>query len=198
MKKTLFIFLMAIIAIPFSTQAQFKFKPSFGINFAHFKKGNSVLALDGQTGFSAGISLAIGKKFIVEPGVFWEKDNYEVKSAEDAFEGVVKGDYNSLKIPLYLGYYIIGDSKSTFGLRILAGPSAKFTLGASSDEIGGIGDIGKDDIKNAIWGVKAGAGVDFLFLFAELGYNWGLSDVFKNYDSNSQTNHFELTFGLKF
>jgi len=198
MKKTLFIFLLSVIAIPFATQAQIKFKPAFGINFAHIKNSEGHLAIDGQTGFSVGLSLAIGKKLYVEPGVFWEKDNYEVKSAEDAFKGVIQGNYNGLKIPLNVGFYLLGDSKAKLGVRVFGGASGKFTLGASSDEIEGIGDIGKDDIKNSIWGVKAGAGVDFLFLFAELGYNWGFGDVFKNYEGNSQTNHFELTFGLKF
>jgi len=201
MKKTLLIIMIGIIAVPFATLAQLKIKPAFGINFAHIKDSEGNFAIDGQTGFQAGGSIQFGKKFVVEPGVFWQKDKYEIKSVDDAFSGVISGHYSSLKIPLYLGFYIIGDAKSTLGIRVFGGPSAKFNIGAGSDEIGGITEIGKDDIKNAIWGVKAGAGVEFMFLFAELGYNWGLSDVFSGDrfgDVDSQTNHFELTFGLKF
>jgi len=201
MKKTLLIVLIGMLVIPFSTMAQLKIKPSFGINFANIKNSDNKFAIDGQTGFSVGGTVQIGRKFVVEPGVFWQKDKYEIKDINDVPGAVIKGDYSSIKIPLYLGFYLIGDSKSTLGIKIFGGPSAKFNLGAGSDEIGGITEIGKDDIQNAIWGVKAGAGVDFMFLFADLGYNWGLNDVFNGdrfNDVNSQTNHFELTVGLKF
>jgi len=201
MKKTLVIILAALLIAPFATFAQIKIKPAFGINFANIKNSDNKFAIDGQTGFSVGGTVQIGKKFVVEPGVFWQKDKYEIKDIDDMPGEIIKGDYSSIKIPLYLGFYIIGDSKSTLGIKIFGGPSAKFNIGAGSDEIEGIKEIGKDDIQNAIWGVKAGAGVDFMFLFADLGYNWGLNDVFKGDrigDINSQTNHFELTVGLKF
>jgi len=201
MKKTLVIILAALLVAPVATFAQLKIKPAFGINFAHIKNSDNRFAIDGQTGFSVGGTVQIGRKFVVEPGVFWQKDNYEIKDIEDMPGEIIKGDYSSIKIPLHLGFYIIGDSKSTLGIKVFGGPSAKFNIGAGSDDIGGIKEIGKDDIQNAIWGVKAGAGVDFMFLFADLGYNWGLNDVFKGDrlgDINSQTNHFELTVGLKF
>jgi hypothetical protein len=201
MKKTIIIILAALLIAPVATFAQIKIKPAFGINFSNIKNDDNKFAIDGQTGFSVGGTVQIGRKFVVEPGVFWQKDKYEIKDV-DALPGeVIKGDYSSIKIPLYLGFYIIGDSKSTLGIKVFGGPSAKFNIGAGSDEIAGIKDIGKDDINNAIWGVKAGAGVDFMFLFADLGYNWGLNDVFKGdwfNDVKSQTNHFELTIGLKF
>jgi len=176
MKKAVLIILVAVLVIPVATMAQLKIKPSFGINFANVKNGSGKVAIDGQTGFQVGGTVQFGRKFVVEPGVFWQKDKYEVKSADDAFKGVVSGHYNSLKIPLYLGYYVIGDAKSTLGIRVFGGPSAKFNMGAGSDEIEGIGEIVKDDIKNAMWGVKAGAGVEFMFMFAELGYNWRFSE----------------------
>jgi len=201
MKKSIIILLAAMLITPIATFAQLKIKPSFGINFANIKDSEGNFAIDGQTGFSVGGTVQIGRKFVVEPGVFWQKDKYEIKDIAGTAGEVIKGDYSSIKIPLYLGFYIIGDSKSTLGIKVFGGPSAKFNLGAGSDELGGIGEIGTDDIQNAIWGVKAGAGVDFLFLFADLGYNWGLNDVFKGDmlgDLNSQTNHFEITIGLKF
>ncbi len=202
MKKTLFIILIGLMAVPFATFAQLKIKPSFGINFANIKNSDNKFAIDGKTGFSIGGTVQFGEKFVVEPGIFWQKDNYEGEySAVGITKEVINGDYSSLKIPLYLGYYIIGDSKSTIGIKVFGGPSAKFNLGAGSDEVEGIGEIGKDDIENIIWGVKAGAGVDFMSFFADLGYNWGLNDVFNSdrlSDINSQTNHFEITIGLKF
>ena len=191
MKKIIFSLTIALLAIASVANAQLTIKPAFGINFASINTDE--YKMDGKTGYMLGGTVAIGSKFIFEPGIFWQKDNYEVNDAWDTGKDVISGDYSAIKIPVYLGYYIIGDAKSTLGVRLFGGPSAKFII---SENDNGIPDE-FSDVNNAIWGVKAGAGVEFLFLFAELGYNWGLNEVFKDIE-NSQTNHFELTFGLKF
>ncbi|NPA36598.1 MAG: PorT family protein [Chlorobi bacterium] len=193
MKKTLLILMVTLLLVPFASMAQIKIKPAFGINFASLNTDE--YKMEGKTGYQIGGSIAFGTKFIVEPGIFWQKDNYEGEYTALSIgqEVVFDGDYSSLKIPLYFGYYLIGDSKSTLGIRVFGGPSAKFVI---SDDNNGLPDE-FSDINDAIWGIKLGAGVDFSFMFAELGYNWGLNEVFDGVD-NSQTNHFELTFGMKF
>jgi hypothetical protein len=191
MKKVLLLVLIGMLVVPFTTMAQLKIKPAFGINFASINTDK--FKMDGKTGYMIGGTVAIGSKFVFEPGIFWQKDNYEVDDAWDTGKDVIKGDYSAIKIPVYLGYYIIGDAKSTLGVRLFGGPSAKFVI---SENDNGIPDE-FSDINNAIWGVKVGAGVEVSIVFAELGYNWGLNEVFKGIN-NSQTNHFELTFGLKF
>ena len=191
MKKTVFSIAIGLLAFTYLASAQITIKPAFGINFASINTKD--IKMEGKTGYMIGGTVAFGSKFVVEPGIFWQKDNYEVEDAWDTGKDVITGNYSNIKIPLYLGYYIIGDAKSTLGIRVFGGPSAKFVI--SSDDNGIPDEF--SDVNNAIWGVKAGAGVEFSLFFAELGYNWGLNEVFKDIE-NSQTNHFELTFGLKF
>ena len=193
MKKTLLVVLIGLWFVPFVSFAQLKIKPAFGINFANIKDSEGNFALDGKTGYQVGGTVQLGSKFVFEPGIFWQRDNYEVKDALSTGKDIIKGDYSSLKIPVYLGYYIVGDAKSTLGIKLFGGPSAKFVI---SEDNNGLPDQ-FSDLNDAIWGVKAGAGVDFLSVFVELGYNWGLNEVFKDVE-DSQTNHFEITFGLMF
>lgn len=190
MKKTIFSIAIGLLAFTYMANAQITIKPAFGINFASINTDK--VKMEGKTGYMIGGTVAFGSKFVVEPGIFWQRENFEATNAWDTGADVIKGNYNNLKIPVYLGYYIIGDAKSTLGIRVFGGPSAKFVLSADFDDA----DV-KDKLNSAIWGVKAGAGVEFSLFFAELGYNWGLNEVFKDIE-NSQTNHFELTFGLKF
>ncbi len=191
MKKTLLVILIGLLVVPFASFAQLKIKPAFGINFSSVNTDE--FKMEGKTGYQIGGTVQLGNKFVFEPGIFWQRDNYEVTDAISTGQDVIKGNYSSLKIPVYLGYYIIGDAKSTLGIKLFAGPSAKFVITENDNGL----PTEFSDLNDAIWGVKAGAGVDFLFLFADLGYNWGLNEVFKDVE-NSQTNHFEITFGLKF
>ncbi len=191
MKKTLLVILIGLLVVPFTSFAQLKIKPAFGINFSSVNTDE--FKMEGKTGYQIGGTVQLGNKFVFEPGIFWQRDNYEVTDAISTGQDVIKGNYSSLKIPVYLGYYIIGDAKSTLGIKLFAGPSAKFVITENDNGL----PTEFSDLNDAIWGVKAGAGVDFLFLFADLGYNWGLNEVFKDVE-NSQTNHFEITFGLKF
>ncbi len=193
MKKIIFSITVGLLAFAFMASAQLVIKPTVGINFANIKNSSNKYALDGKTGFQIGGSVALGSKIVFEPGLFWQKDNYKVGVDLTTGKDIISGDYSAVKIPVYLGYYIIGDAKSALGIRLFGGPSAKFVISENDN------GIPKDlsDINNAIWGVKVGAGAEVSMFFAELGYNWGLNEAFKGID-NSQTNHFELTFGLKF
>jgi hypothetical protein len=75
---------------------------------------------------------------------------------------------------------------------VFAGPSAKFVISAVQE-----GGITKDDFNNLLWGINAGAGLDFWILFADLGYEWGLKDVFKNATQSTKNNHFTLNLGVR-
>ncbi len=185
MKKIIFSVTIALIAFTSMVNAQLTIKPAFGINFSSIN--TDTYKMEGKTGYMIGGTVAIGSKFVFEPGIFWQKDNYEVTGTIGDATDVFKGDYSAVKIPVYLGYYIIGDAKSTLGVRLFGGPSAKFVI---SENDNGIPDK-FDDINSAIWGVKVGAGAEVSMFFAELGYNWGLNEVFSEID-NSQTNHFDL------
>ncbi len=189
MKKNLFLFI-ALIAFSFTAMAQVEIKPAFGLNFANLKD-DSGYGIKGTTGYQLGGTVAFGEKFYVEPGFFWQRDNYDVNDPGDLGDDIKKGGYSTIWIPLNVGYSLLGSEETTFGLRVFGGPSVKFVTSVVEE-----GGITKDDFNNLLWGVNAGVGLDVWILFADLGYEWGLNEVIKSVD-NSTNHHFWINFGVR-
>ncbi len=190
MKKNLFAFIV-LIAFSFTAMAQVEIKPAFGVNFSNLKD-DSGYGLKGKTGYQIGGTVAFGKKFYVEPGIFWQKDNYDINDPGDVVDDIKNGGYSTINIPLNVGYSLLGSEETTFGLRVFAGPSAKFVISVVEE-----GGVTKDDFNNLLWGLNAGAGLDFWILFADLGYEWGLNEVIKSVDNTTKNDHFYINFGVR-
>jgi hypothetical protein len=57
-------------------------------------------------------------------------------------------------------------------------------------------NFNEDQLNRLTWGANMGVGVDFLFFTADLTYEAGLSDYFK--DATGRNNLLSLSVGLKF
>jgi hypothetical protein len=203
--------ILVLVTFSFSAFSQVEIKPAIGVDFSHFKDEGGY-GLKGKTGFQVGGSVAFGKKFYFEPGIFWQKTNFEFNNTDGGEAVLKKGSltsktfsanaegsgetvnsgFSTINIPLFVGFHFLGKEDSNFGLRVFAGPSAKFVISAVEE-----GGITKDDFNNLLWGINAGAGLDFWILFADLGYEWGLKDVFKNATQSTKNNHFTLNLGVR-
>jgi hypothetical protein len=84
-----------------------------------------------------------------------------------------KNDINGVRIPVILGFHLIGDEKGLFGLRVFGGGSAFIVTSVSAP------GASKDDFTSPTWGVFAGAGLNIFMFFLDLQYEWSLSDVSK-------------------
>ena len=78
-------------------------------------------------------------------------------------------ELSGIRIPIAVGYKLLGDENSGFGLRGFGGLSA-FLLTH-------VKDLDKDDFNNASFGAFLGGGVDISFVFVELQYQWQLTNV---------------------
>ena len=169
MKKlflSLSVFLLAVI----TGFSQATIKPSVGVSFNNFSE-TSTGDVKGQAGFQIGGSVAFGKKFYIEPGVY-----YATKSTEFTYssspsttiseDALIKG----IRVPVAVGVGVLGNEKSLVSLRAFGGGSGFFVTG--------VGDaLDKDNITSPTWGVFAGAGLDFWIMFAEASYEWSLTNV---------------------
>jgi len=179
--------ILLTVAMLFGTlvflQAQIEIKGTLGINAQRYDNEPQDFSQSARIGYNFGGSLQIGKKFYVEPGIFWQKMGSELVH-KDQSDLDFKTDINSIRIPAFVGYQIIGgDKENIFGVRVFGGPTAAFVTSISSDGT----DLDKEDFNNLIWGVDVGAGVDLWLLFLDVGYEWGLTPVFKN-DPNDAKN----------
>jgi hypothetical protein len=168
--KKLSLFFAVMLFTVVSGFSQATIKPSVGFSFNDFSETSTGDA-KGKLGMQLGGSVAFGKKFYVEPGVFYATKSSEFTTSSSSSssvteDAVIKG----IRVPLAVGVGVLGNEKSLASLRVFGGGSGFFVTG--------VGDaLVKDNITSPTWGVFAGAGVDFWIMFAEASYEWSLSNV---------------------
>ncbi|HTE23174.1 outer membrane beta-barrel protein [Flavitalea sp.] len=167
MKQALIVLCLCIISSTI-LNAQVEIKPAIGINFTDFSKDPQGGDSKAKLGYQIGGSFAFGKKLYFEPGIFYLKQSTEYTSA-NSNQADVDYDISGLRIPIAVGYKLLGDENSEFGLRAFGGASA-FILTH-------VKDLDKDDFKSACFGAFLGAGLDISFVFVELQYQWSLTNV---------------------
>jgi len=149
--------------------AQAELKPGIGITFSDMSKSPANGEVTGQLGWQLGGSVLIGQKFYVEGGVFYATKSSAFTESSAKLE--FTNDINGVRIPVALGYHLIGEQKGQFALRVFGGGSAFIVTSVSAP------GASKDDFTSPTWGVFAGAGLDILMFFVDLQYEWSLSDV---------------------
>ena len=187
MKKLFTVFLCGISTIGYS---QVVLKPTIGLNVTDISKNTSTGNFKGEVGWQIGASVVFGKKFYVEPGVFYQEKSSKLEDLNNVTEDV-KFNLRGIRIPVSVGYKLIDDQKGLFGLRVFGGGSA-FILTSVSE-----GD--KSDYKSTAWGLFAGAGVDISMFFLDLQYEWSLTDVADDLSSADigKTKSFFVNAGVK-
>ena len=178
MKRITFI-LVALLAMTSVSHAQFEIKAGGGINFSTLTKPPEGTDVAANLGYQFGAGVLIGDKFYVEPGFQFLRNSRTITpETTDQFDF----DQNFLKIPVYAGYHLLGHEQGPLALRLFAGPAVSIAGKIKSGE----DQITKDDVKNALWMVDAGLGVDIFFLFLEFNYEYSFNKYFANdsYDSN--------------
>ncbi len=172
MKKLLLFMSAALIAG--TIQAQTTIKPTVGLNFTDWSKDDASGEFKSKAGWQIGGSVAFGKKFYIEPGIFYvgKSTTFEVSSSVpniDDFEA----NLNGIRVPLAVGVNLLGNEKTAFSLRGFGGFSGFFVTSVGDD-------IDKDDVNTAQWGTFVGAGLDIWKIFVDLSYEWSLTNIQKD------------------
>lgn len=183
MKKTILTLLLLFGAVMF-LQAQIEIKPTIGFNASRLSTEPESFSQSARIGYQFGGSVQLGKKFYVEPGIFWTKLSKELVHANDK-EFDFESHISAIRIPVFAGYQIIGgDDENIFGLRVFGGPSMSWVTKIEANDT----KLEKEDFNSFLWGIDVGAGVDVWLLFLDIGHEWGLNPVFKE-DENDAKNH---------
>jgi Outer membrane protein beta-barrel domain len=176
MKKTILLYVLAVLS-SFSAIAQTTIKPTIGMNFTDITVTDG--EAKGKAGSLIGGSVAFGKKFYVEPGIYWVGKSTEITSSTSSttnLDAKLKG----IRVPVSVGFNFLGNEKTTFALRGFGGASGFFITSVSDD-------IDKDNINTTNWGLFAGAGLDIWKLFLDISYEWSLTNMQKDISNIGQT-----------
>ncbi len=151
--------------------AQIQFNPQIGMSFMTIKNPPPGVTYDGKVGGVLGADLRFGKKIQFQPGAFFVNS---VTAYQNTNGITTSGDitYKSIKLKALAAYNIIDGGQLKF--RVNFGPAYDFLLTAKEKKSGN--DL-KSDFKNGTFFLQGGVGVDILFLTADLGYAYGLTQT---------------------
>ncbi len=191
MKNIMILAVMTCIVA--SANAQFSLRPQLGYNSSTLTKRFEDQNFGTEAGFQFGVDLQIGKQFYFQPGILWESANNQLR---DMINGSnTSFQVNRLRVPLMFGYKLLGPQVSgLIDARIYTGPNASFVINKDLKENS---LIRKGDFQNAVYGWNIGAGFDVAIFFVDLGYSFGLSEVFEGMASDARNNLFYANMGLR-
>jgi len=176
--------------------------PQIGVNGSTLSGNPEGVKNEANVGWQIGGYLRYGKRFYIQPGIFWHYMSTETTS--DFNDIKTDNKISTIQVPVCIGFNIIdGDG---LVLRAFAGAAVSFLT--SVDE----GDyIKKDDINSTQWLGRIGVGLDFTMFTADLGYDYGFSSFYSDETieeianaplgldiSDVKIQEFFLNFGLKF
>lgn len=188
--------LCAAMLVGYAAQAQFTIRPQIGVNSSSLNSDDDLIDFNAGTGFQVGVDFQIGNKVYFQPGIQLEflKNRVEIGNGT----AIEESDYDrtGIRVPLMIGFRAVEDPDSDLNLRLFTGPNAFLQLSQDSDE-GILDEIDDDDLKDLVFGWNVGAGVDFSILFFDIGYQFGISEIFDDVDSAPRNNLFYGNLGLR-
>jgi hypothetical protein len=195
MKKVLIALLIIVTGVSAGAQIPyFSIGPKAGANFSKFTSDQDQIKEEMKSSLHFGAFVRLGNKIYVQPELLFMNRKGEMSSS--MFSGSSKSIHlKTLDVPVLLGAKLI-DAKA-MNIRLMAGPVASFALNKDITTENWDETFTSDDIKNASWGVQAGAGVDLLMFTFDLRYEFGVSDFSKDEGFTLKNNMFVVSLGWK-
>lgn len=193
MRKVLWVIGLALIAPP--AFAQLSFSPQAGINIARLSDDLPNQEQLPRAGFHAGSYFRLGDEVVfLQPGIFWQQTSISLRNRRNpTAENHL--DFGGIQTPVLLGVKAV--ASRVFELRFVAGPSLWFVTDVQDNPY----NVTKDRVRNTIWGVTGGIGVQVLILSLDISYEHGLSRVFEHDfqpGASSKNNVVRFTGGFRF
>jgi hypothetical protein len=147
-------------------------KPAIGLTYSDLSQNPASGTASAKAGWQLGGTLVWGEKLYLEAGAFYGKKSTNFSSTALTVPVDANG-VSGFRIPAMVGLRLLGGERGALDVRVFGGGSC--FLVTSVDAVG----MSKSDFESPTWGAFLGAGVDFLMLFADLSYEWGLTSVSK-------------------
>lgn len=172
--KRAFLF-SAILFLSVATFAQFTIGPKVGFTMSKLKATNfAEVAEEAKSGFQFGAFARFGKKLYIQPEIM-----FVTKGGTLDVTDVGKSTVNlsTFQIPALVGLKLI--NLNVVNLRIMAGPAISFVSNKEIEIQEGESFIEDADLKDAIWSMHLGAGIDVLMFTLDVRYEFGLNNIYQ-------------------
>jgi len=188
--------LFLLLSWQIQAQSQVKVIPQVGVNLSGLDTKIGDLRTEAKAGWNAGVDFRIGRGFIyLNPGAhFYSNTARLLRDFDDPVLVMWKGEtkIESIKTPLNIGVNLTG-TNGLLGFRAEAGFVPTYVLAVQETDTYQL-DI--EELNRLTWGWNLGVGLDLLFFTADLNYEIGKSNFFK--DVEGRNNMVTLSVGIKF
>lgn len=199
MKKLIFALLVTMAASQVSAQSV-TFGPVIGFNSSKLTTNLPDIKEEAKANFLFGVFLRMGKKLYLQPELLYTTKGGTLRT-EDAGNPETNIKLKQMQVPVLVGFRMINIGLAN--IRIMAGPAAGFITNKDIKASDLIQDpIQADDLKDVMWGMHLGAGVDVLFMTLDVRYEIGLNNIYDpdggpgQYDIKNNLWHVSLGFKL--
>jgi hypothetical protein len=198
MKKASIVLLLFLIAnLGFSQIPGLTLGPKIGYNSNRLTTDFDSITSDAKGSLQYGAFIRIGKKFYVQPEV-----NYVLKGGKIKFGslGIQELKLKSVTVPILFGIRPI--NAGVFNFRLMAGPTMSFITETTIDTPNGLIDAfpikSKDDLKETMWSLQLGGGIDVMFMTLDVRYELGVENLYTGkQDFTLKNNLFNVSLGIK-
>ena len=159
---------LALALAPGLAAAQLTLKQAAGVTFSDVTRDPQSGQASGKVGWQAGGTALLGELLYLEAGAFYARKSTTITAAS---QGVDFGGLTGLRVPVVVGYHLIGDARGFLSVRAFGGASAFFVTAVDGS------GLARGDLGDPTYGVLAGVGLDVAFLFADLSSEWSLTDL---------------------
>jgi len=173
MKKTAAFIIVLFSCHLLNAQLPFNFGPKVGFNTNKLTTNREEIKESFSANLYTGFFFRFGDKTFIQPEL-----NFATKSGFFSSNNILDAreiELSTLEVPILIGSEVMNLKALTF--RTMIGPTMSFVLDKEIVMRSPDLRIDPDKLKNAIWGLQAGVGVDFLMLTLDLRYEIGLTNI---------------------
>lgn len=173
MKKIAVLLFAILFAGVLNAQSFFSIGPKAGFTTTTLTTDKNQIKEAFDANLHGGVFMRLGNKVFLQPevnfttkgGIFSQNDIFHAREVE----------LSTVEIPFLIGSKVI-DLKAA-NLRIMLGPSMSFILDKDIVMRENFERIDAERIKDAMWGIQGGVGLDVLMLTLDVRYEFGLSNL---------------------
>ncbi len=199
MKKLLLVLLILAFGPLGKAQGILSLGPKIGFNSNTLTENLDSIHAGIKNSFQIGAFVRVGSKVYLQPEVNYQLVSGTLNKSLGSLVLQQDSTIKTIKVPALIGVKLI--NKGPFNLRVMAGPTFTYLFDKKLDpskmnELWPIQSV--DDLKNSIWSVQMGAGLDVLFMTLDVRYELGVENMYNGSSSfDLKNNTFNVSLGIK-
>lgn len=173
MKKIAVLAIALLFANLLNAQSLFSIGPKVGFTTTILTADKHQIKEKFAANAHAGIFMRLGNKVFIQPEV-----NFTTKGgifSQNDFLYTNEIELSTVEIPFLIGSKVV--DLTVANLNIMLGPSMSFIVDKDIVMRAGFEHLDPEKIKDAMWGIQSGIGLDVLMFTLDVRYELGLSNI---------------------